>query len=328
MVILSLRQLLILFVASGRVGIFGTATSGFLFLYFCWQVISVYLKKLLAVLKLTRIEHSLMLVIAVIAAELLAGGLPQPGPLALSLIAPVFISMASFAINDYFDVEVDMLNNKRRPLVTGLMTKKEALYVTAVSLIIGVSAGALININCFVIAFVFAALAMLYSYKLKEMLVVGNAYIALAMVIPFFFGNYVVSSTVGEGIVLISAMIFFSGLAREIHGTIRDYEGDVKARKVRTIPTAIGIMPASLLALVLYLAAAAVSAYLFFNIAPFKSNLAFGALIALSDALLLYVGFSHVSKNAKTFYGIGRNVSLIAMGIALVAIMLSPLVGI
>ena len=64
-----------------------------------------------------------MLVIAVVAAELLAGGLPATGVLALSLITPIFVSMGSFAINDYFDIGVDRLNRKKnRPLVSGALT--------------------------------------------------------------------------------------------------------------------------------------------------------------------------------------------------------------
>ena len=48
--------------------------------------------KISAVLRLTRIEHSLMLVFAVLAAELITKGLPSANYLALSFITPIFIS--------------------------------------------------------------------------------------------------------------------------------------------------------------------------------------------------------------------------------------------
>ncbi|MEM3228556.1 MAG: hypothetical protein QW549_03130, partial [Candidatus Micrarchaeaceae archaeon] len=74
------------------------------------------MNKIGAILRLTRIEHSVMLIIAVVAAELIASrSLPDYFVLALSLITPIFISMASFAINDYFDIETDRLNKKSRP---------------------------------------------------------------------------------------------------------------------------------------------------------------------------------------------------------------------
>jgi len=284
------------------------------------------MNKLKAVLKLTRIEHSIMLVIAVLAAEMMAGGLPGMGVMLLSLIAPAFISMASFAINDYFDIEVDRLNKKKnRPLVNGSLKPVHALYITIITLVIGVAASAFINFNSFVIALAFALLAVLYSYKLKEMFFLGNAYVALTYAIPFVFGNYVVSNELAISILLVSAMCFLSGLAREIHGTIRDYEGDVKARKVRTFPKVIGINASAVLALLLYVAAVSISAFLFLNIAPFMSNLAYAAIISVNDLMFLYVGFGYLLMHSSKFYNKTRSISLLAMGIALIAIALAPI---
>ena len=284
---------------------------------------SVSTNKLLAVLRLTRIEHSVMLVIAVIAAELLAGGIPAPTTFILSLIVPVTISMGAFAINDYFDVEADRLNHKMRPLVTKDLTKQDALYVTAATLAVGIGASALINQYAFAIALIFAALAVLYAYILKAVLLVGNAYVALSMVIPFIFGSYVVSTNVGGVILLICAMIFASGLAREIQGTVRDYEGDVKARKAVTLPTVAGRQASASFALALYAVAVLISARLFFYAEPFQYNLVFGTLVGLSDVMLLYVGVAYLLKDARSRYDVSRNISLFAMGLALVAIALS-----
>lgn len=193
--------------------------------------------KVSAVLRLTRVEHSLMLVIAVVAAELLAGGPPAPGILALSLITPIFVSMGSFAINDYFDIDVDRLNGKKkRPLVSGALTQAQALLVAGMSFAIGVLASAFISAYAFAIALAFALLAIVYSWKLKEVLLLGNAYIALSMVIPFIYGSYVSGGALAPAIAPVCAMVFLSGLGREIHGTIRDYSGDVKVRNARTLP--------------------------------------------------------------------------------------------
>ncbi|MDE1762597.1 MAG: UbiA family prenyltransferase, partial [Candidatus Micrarchaeota archaeon] len=87
--------------------------------------------KFAEILRLTRIEHSIMLVIAVLAAELIAnhGVLPSAPTLAFSLITPIFISMGAFAINDYFDIKVDRANRKNRPLVAGTLRPHEALFI-------------------------------------------------------------------------------------------------------------------------------------------------------------------------------------------------------
>ncbi len=280
------------------------------------------MNRLLELFKLTRIEHSLMLVIAVITAELISKGLPTLQPLILSLITPIFISAAAFAINDYFDVDVDRINMKKRPLVKGTIKKEHALYTSLLGFAIGVAASALINIYCLAIALLFAVLAFLYSYRLKEYTLLGNAYIAFSMAIPFIFGSYVVLNAPGLGILLISFMIFLSGLAREIHGTIRDYRGDA-ARHAKTLPVKIGRKPSAIVALILYAIAVIISAYLFFYVAPLRHNIVYIVVVSASDLMLLYAALGYLSKTDAHFYSIARNLSLIAMLLALLAILLA-----
>jgi len=246
----------------------------------------------------------------------------------MSIITPVFISMASFAINDYFDIEVDKFNKKmQRPLVNGSLKPLDAIYVTAITLVIGIVASAFINLYCFAIALIFGALALLYAYKIKETLFWGNAYIAFSMAIPFIFGNYVVSISLKQSIILITLLIFFSGLAREIHGTIRDLKGDIKIRNVKTLPRVIGISGASALALV-FLLNRRISIYLFIYYEPFKLNLVYILPIAITDITLLYLGVKYIYERSEKFYSFARNASLAAMGTALLALLLAPLLSI
>jgi len=282
-----------------------------------------------AVLRLTRIEHSAMLAIAVIAAELIAGFLPSIGVFLLSLATPVLISMGAFAINDYFDIEVDKANKKKRPLVTGEITPMQAVGIATICMVLGVAASVPINIAAFSIALAFALLSVLYAYKLKELLFWGNAYIALAMVIPFIFGNYVVSSTIKSSILLVSLMVFLAGLAREIHGTIRDYYGDVYIRNAHTIPKALGIKNSAVIALALYVVAILISIVLAMYVAPFRYNIVFIPLVAITDILLAYTGIGYIKviassqKQRDLFYDKTRNISLAALTIAIIAILLA-----
>ncbi len=281
--------------------------------------------KIKDIIKLTRIEHSLMLIIAVVAAEMIALGLPGINVLILSIITPVFISMGAFAINDYFDIDTDRINRKSNPLLKGNLRPKDALYITAISMIIGIAASAMINVYCFAIAIVFAALSILYSYRMKNMLLLGNAYIAVSMAIVFIFGAYAVSSSVRPAVLLIIAMIFLSGLAREINGTVRDMTGDVKARKVRTLPVVIGRKAAVAIAFVLYLIAIGITLFLFLEVAPFLYNMYYGILIAISDILVFNSGIIFLLGDKKS-YRRARNTSLAGMGLALIAILIASLV--
>ncbi|MDE1846737.1 MAG: UbiA family prenyltransferase, partial [Candidatus Micrarchaeota archaeon] len=162
------------------------------------------------------------------------------------------------------------------------------------------------------------------SYRLKEKLFWGNGYIALSMVIPFVYGNYVVSNSVSAAIIVISVMIFASGLAREIHGTIRDLKGDTKVRNAKTVPKVIGVRAAALVALALYISAIILSAYLTLYVTVLYQDPVFVFLIVVTDALLLYVGVGYIARPNQKFYDKTRNISLIAMGIALIALLFAP----
>ncbi len=283
-----------------------------------------------AFMRLTRIEHSIMLVVAVAAAELISGGLPGLRILILSFITPVFISMGSFAINDYFDVEADKRNKiRRRPIVSGEITKNAALAISLCCFAVGVIASVFINAYALSIASAFALLAILYSYRLKDMALVGNAYIGLSMAIPFLYGNFVVSQKLSYAILAIFFIAFLSGLAREIHGMIRDYRGDSVARNTRNLVHYIGAERSAQIAFILYAEAILISIFVFFFVKPFEFSFVYALFIGIADIMLAYTAITcmlHV--NSRMVYMNARNISLAAMGIVLFGYLLVPLVQI
>ncbi len=297
--------------------------------------------KFAALMKLTRIEHSIMLVIAVIAAELETAGLlgiqilwmSEQYKILFSLITPIFLSMASFAINDYFDVETDRANKRfDRPLVSGALGRQTALNVALSTFILGVAVSYFINLSAFVLAIIFGVLAFLYSYRLKDTLLVGNVYIALSMVIAFIYGDFVVSGNFNlvPSIVIISMIIFLSGLAREIHGMIRDFRGDARVRQMKGLVHYIGIRKSALISLVLYGEAVAISIFVFFFYAPFLYNIFYIIPILVTDLALMYIALGYMvhldgSKSDTRFFDMARNISLGAMALALLAFLIAPL---
>lgn len=289
------------------------------------------MNKIKAIFKLTRIEHSIILVIAVLAAEALTiqytHHMPSLLVIALSLITPIFVSMGSFAINDYYDIKTDKLNKRTdRPLVNGSLSKTEARIIALVSFLIGVIASLFINYIAFVIALVFALLAILYSYKLKDIFLAGNVYIAFSMVIPFIYGNYVVSNSLQLDIVFISLIIFLAGLAREIHGMIRDEKGDQKGRKSRNLVYHIGVLRSAEVAFILYVEAIVISIYLYFFAAPFAFNFYYIVPIAITDIMLAYIAVGHLLQyKSEKFFRLSRDASLAAMALALLAFILAAL---
>jgi len=204
------------------------------------------MRKLDAYRRLFRIEHAIMLAAAVLFAEVLAARflqLPLP-PLEivlLSLAVPVFIEMGSFALNDYLDAKADAANRRQdRPLVSGEIKKEHALAASAACYLLGFASAAPLPAFAFFIAVFFALFSMLYNLKLKDIALLGNAYIAASMAVPFVFGNMVVSDTPLPPLLAVADVAFAAGLGREIIKSVEDIKGDVEQRGSRTLPALVG----------------------------------------------------------------------------------------
>ncbi len=246
-----------------------------------------------------------------------------------SLLSPALISAGSFAINDYFDVEADRSNKRTdRPLVSGALKRKSALWIAAFCLAVGPLISLYINMTVFIIAVLFSVLAYLYSERLKDMLLVGNIYVAFTYAIPFIYGNFVVAAALSVNILLISLSIFLIGLAREIYGMIRDKEGDIAARKTKNLISCIGERRSAEFGLILTVEGIIISMYLFIYQTPFKFNLAFMLPITLANLLIFYIGVGHIShanSGSRKWFDRARNLSFVGMGIALLAYLLTGL---
>lgn len=283
--------------------------------------------KIAAFARLTRIEHALLLAVAVLTGETVAlGRLPEAGIALLSVLPPVFIEMASFAINDFFDVESDRVNKRLdRPLVSGAVSANEALTLSVAAFAAGIASAYFINTVDFAIALAFAALAFAYSYRLKDVALLGNAAIAASMSVPFLFGNLAVAGGLSSAVLVLAAMAFLAGIAREVVITIRDMEGDAQARKARTLPMVIGVRRSAALASALFVAAIALSAYPFAFIAAFQNDFAYLAPVLVADAAFAYVALGILRTQENTFLKRCRDVTLLAIALGLLGFFLGAL---
>jgi geranylgeranylglycerol-phosphate geranylgeranyltransferase len=269
--------------------------------------------------KLVRLEHSFMLAVAVVVGEVLTlRTVPPYGILLLSILPPMLVGAASFSINDYFDLKSDMINKRKdRPLVSGKIKPRNALLLSLVLFVLGVILSALLNLNCFLLTLIFALLAYLYSFKLKDIAVIGNAYIALTMAVPFVYGSLAVVNDVPASVLLLSSIAFVSGLAREIMITTRDVIGDKAGRGSKTVPMLIGVRNSLYLSSLLYLAGIALSAIPYLYIDTYKGNPLYLVPVIIADAMLAYIALYLIKETSKEFLKFGRNLSLLAMFIAL-----------
>jgi geranylgeranylglycerol-phosphate geranylgeranyltransferase len=269
--------------------------------------------------KLVRLEHSFMLAVAVAVGEVMAlHAVPQYNILLLSILPPMLVGAASFAINDYSDLKTDKINKRMdRPLVSGKIKPRNALLLSLLLFILGILISSLVNFNCFLLTLLFSLLACIYSFKLKDIAVLGNAYIALTMAVPFAYGSLAVTSYLPAAVLLLSSIAFVSGLAREIMGTVRDVRGDKAGRGSKTLPMLIGVKNSLLLSSLLYIISIALSAVPYLYIDTYKGNAFYIVPVIIADALLAYIALYSTKKASKGFMKLSRNTSLAAMFIAL-----------
>jgi len=268
--------------------------------------------------RLFRIEHALMLAIAVLLGELLSGSLPALPLLLCSLAVPVFIEMGSFALNDYFDVKTDKANKRSdRPLASGEISPPRALLAASLCYIIGIAAALPLPSAALYITLLFAFLSIAYNFKLKELPLIGNIYIAASMAIPFLFGSLVVSPGISSYIWAIALVAFVAGLGREIIKSAEDMEGDVKHRNARTLPVVIGKKNALLVAAALY------ALLVPFSLSPFalglRANilsLGLVLLTAFSFAAMAIMAARATEKDHAALISL-RKTSLLALGVGL-----------
>jgi len=279
------------------------------------------MNKFRAYMRLFRIEHAVLLGIAVLLSMLIstsAAGISLPAlPLLLiSLAVPFLIEMGSFALNDYMDEKTDRENKREdRPLVSGELEATEALAAAAICYIGGVFIAVGLPFEAFAIAAVFAILSVFYNWKLKDMPLLGNIYIGASMAIPFFFGNIIATGSLYAPVVLIAAVAFVSGFGREIIKATEDVEGDVKHRKSKTLPAIIGKKNACYFAAFLYLLLVPLS-FLPFAYGLRANILALG-LVGVTSVAFAAMAFSAARNQEKENLRSLRKASLLALAVGL-----------
>jgi len=298
------------------------------------------MRKLKAIWELMRLEHGLMLFIAVligsvIAQKMLYTGFPPVDKLILTFLTVLFLEASTFALNDYYDLEIDKKNKRLdRPLVRGDIAPKTALYLFFVLFPLGILSSFFVNFTCFIIALVTAVFAILYDVKMKKIKLLGNFYIAYAMAIPFIFGgaavlekNTLTFFAIPPVVFIIALIAFFAGVGREIMKDVMDFEGDRK-RGVKSFPSYVGIRASNVLSAIFYIIAIALSFIPFFmeSYGFYYRNMYYLSIVLVTDTMLLSTSLQLIFKKQvdMKFY---RMFTLVAIFVGLLAFLIGVFTG-
>ena len=299
------------------------------------------MKTLKAIWQLMRLEHGVMLFIAIVIGSLISQktlydntNLPLVN-IFLTFFTALFLEASTFALNDYYDLEIDRINKRTdRPLVRGDISPKTALYLFYILFPLGLVCSFFVNMTCFIIALVTALISVLYDVKMKKIKLVGNFYIAYIMAIPFIFGGATVLGnnafsfgTINPAIYIVALIAFLAGAGREIMKDVMDFEGDQK-KGVKSFPRYIGIRASNGIAAVFYILAIALSFLPFFlkGFGVYYQNITYFILVFITDTMLLSTSLQLVIKKQPNMK-FHRKYTLVAIFIGLLAFLVGAFIG-
>jgi len=208
-------------------------------------------------LRIIRPLNCLMMGFAVIVGASLVSSLNFSINLLLGFITSFTLTGASMAINDYYDREIDAINEPNRPIPSGAVSPKEALFFAFVLSLVGFLAALMTNLSCLAVAVIAWIVSITYITKGKRTGLPGNFLVSACLVIPFIYGGFVVGQP-ELPIIIFAAIVFLSATGREVTKGIVDVEGD-KSQNIRTIAVLYGERTAAVLSSILYISAVSFS---------------------------------------------------------------------
>ncbi len=279
-----------------------------------------------AIWDLLRLEHGLMYALGVLVGIIVSAGLDFSFRDAFfGCLTAIFCQASAFALNDYFDYEVDLANKRfDRPLVRGDLSRGTALIIGVSLAPLGFLSAYAISINAFLLALAVTLLGYLYNVKLKEFGIFGNMYIAFSMCTPFIFGSVVVANTITPQIAVLSIIAFLSGVAREIMKGIEDVEGDA-IRGVKTVARVKGVEFASKLSASLFLIAVALSLVPFLSLERYRLDLKYLIPVIVTDIMLIRISFELIGRHEPEDIRRYRKQTLVALTFGLVGFLIGAL---
>ncbi len=202
--------------------------------------------KLSGYLKLIRPINCLVMSFAILVGVLLAGnGNIQWLNLLFGGITAFTLTAAAMAVNDYYDYDIDKINEPQRPIPSGAVTKKGALIETGALTVIGLVAAYAVSLNCFIFAFVAWVIMVTYSTVGKRSGLAGNFLVSACVAAPFLYGSLVATNEIGLNVILFASMAFLSNTGREIAKGIVDVQGD-RSYHIKTMAVRFGEVKAAL----------------------------------------------------------------------------------
>jgi len=259
------------------------------------------MRKTRAYLHLIRPVNCVMMGFAVIIGAVLTGlnDLNAFWPrLVFGFVTGFALTAASMAINDYYDREIDAVNEPNRPIPSGATKPKEALALALFLTAVGFSAAYLTNVPCFLTAVIAWLVFVAYTTVGKRSGLPGNFLVSAVVAIPVVYGSIAITGPVVPvklNVLIFASIAFLSNTGREITKGIVDIQGD-KSQNVKTLAVRYGEKAAGVVAVFFY------SLAVFLSPIPWFARLVsiwFIPLVAVFDFGLLASSFTLLRDTSR-----------------------------
>lgn len=243
--------------------------------------------------RIIRPVNCVMMGFAVLVGAAIGGGvglLSSPRELVLAFLTGFFMTGGAMAVNDYYDREIDAINEPGRPIPSGAVSPGEALVISGVFSVLGLGSAWLTSVNNLAIG-VFAWVAMMaYSTFGKRTGFPGNLMVSACVSLPFVYGGIMAGGGAMGSSLLFALIAFMANTGREVTKGIVDVEGD-RASGIKTVAVSMGPGVAVWVSVALYISAVLVS---YVPVYLGLVSIWYSPFVALTDIGLMYLSYSLV----------------------------------
>ena len=198
------------------------------------------MKTILAINKMSRPLNCLITFITIITACFICGGNTDDlREILIGGLIGVLLTAAGNIINDFYDIDADKINRPHRALPSETISHATAFLFFLSFNIVALLLATLLSFSLFIIVVVTELLLYLYSYRLKNIPLVGNLVIAFLTGLAFMFGSIIVGNIYCG--IIPALFAFMINLMRELIKDIEDVDGDSIAG-LSTYPIKYGVL--------------------------------------------------------------------------------------
>jgi len=285
--------------------------------------------KLWAHFKLMRPPNSLLTIVAIWVGVVATGGNAMSVEALFAMISAFLVVSGGFVINDYYDREIDAINDPDRPIPSGLVTPTDAQSFGYLLMTMGVGVTiATLSVLAILIATTTALLLDLYSRTLKtDHAIVGNAVTSYSTAITYVFGWASSPTSIDSNLLATLASMFsitlVASLGREFMKAIDDVKGDQKCG-IKTAAVKFGVRGAAWMATIFVISSIVLST-IPWAVGVFGNSYIIGFVLVdgiglvscfwLMNKIRSGASMEAIMKHAKY----SKNLLLIGMGIGVVS---------